>query len=250
MKIKFKTDKIISALLTLGGLPGQIIARIFYKKGSIDKPYLFLFFMPPFSIVPSIFMLLDKIKDGENGNPYDYFSTILISIFIFFIFIILIIKNIIIKYKDIDLKFIFKIFNHLLFILLIFIIFNKKFNKLCKKSIKIKLLRFTLITIFISLILGKLILFYIEYKYFRKLNSLTKKLSNNKFKFFDVNIIIKDIKYLLTYVMISIIFIIIYVLHNMYNSKNINLNKTCNRLMNKKLTILAIIFNIIAPIII
>ena len=68
------SNKIISALLTLTGLPGQILARLLYNKGSIDKAYLLLLAKPPYSIIPSICMYLGLISDGEN--PIDKTSII------------------------------------------------------------------------------------------------------------------------------------------------------------------------------
>ena len=68
-------EAIISGLIPIFG---QLWARITKFKGSLDKPWLFfpLFFIPPFSFIPSAMMYFGLIKDGEGGKPYDYFMLI------------------------------------------------------------------------------------------------------------------------------------------------------------------------------
>ena len=86
-------DKYIASFLTLLGIPGDLLARAIYKKGSIDKPYLFLFGIPPFSIIPTIFMFSNNINEGENEKPIDKIA-IIGSVLLFGIpLLLLFIKN-------------------------------------------------------------------------------------------------------------------------------------------------------------
>jgi len=58
----------------LGGPPGQMIARIKYLNGTLDKWWLMIppLSLPPLSIVPVIFFMTNKIQKGvENDLPYD-----------------------------------------------------------------------------------------------------------------------------------------------------------------------------------
>lgn len=58
----------------LGGPPGQMIARIKYLNGSLDKWWLMIppLSLAPLSIVPVIFFMTNKIQKGvENDLPYD-----------------------------------------------------------------------------------------------------------------------------------------------------------------------------------
>ena len=68
-------DSIKSGLLTLFlGSFGQLIARIVYLDGSLDKPWLFIFLSFPLSIVSSIFFFMDKVAKGKGSNPLDVYS--------------------------------------------------------------------------------------------------------------------------------------------------------------------------------
>lgn len=59
-------DRFKAAGLTfLLGSPGQLLSRIRWYKCSINKPWLFLFIMPPFSIVPAIMFLLGKVEPSK-----------------------------------------------------------------------------------------------------------------------------------------------------------------------------------------
>ena len=58
---------------------GQLWARVFLKKGSLDKWWLLLiqqihplFMLPPFSTIPLILMKYNWIKDGEGGTPIGF----------------------------------------------------------------------------------------------------------------------------------------------------------------------------------
>ena len=81
--IQKNINKIIQTALTFIGTPGQIAARAVYKKGSLDKPYLLVFAIPPFSIIPSIAMWMGWIADGDVDKPFDTISLIAVGILFF-----------------------------------------------------------------------------------------------------------------------------------------------------------------------
>ena len=63
---------ILGGFLTLFlGSFGQIFSRVNDFNGSLDKWWLLLFFFPPLSIVPAIYVWSDLIKNGEGNNPVD-----------------------------------------------------------------------------------------------------------------------------------------------------------------------------------
>jgi len=53
---------------------GQLWARIFHFKGSLDKSWLLfpLFLFPPLSFLPMVLLKFNFIKDGQGTNPIDY----------------------------------------------------------------------------------------------------------------------------------------------------------------------------------
>ena len=66
---------IISGILNifLGPL-GQLLSRALYLNGSLDKWWLIIvpiFWLPPFSIVPYVAMLLGFIQNGSGVKPFD-----------------------------------------------------------------------------------------------------------------------------------------------------------------------------------
>jgi hypothetical protein len=68
----------ISALLTLFlGTIGQLIARIFYLNGSLDKIWLMLFALPPFSIVPAVYLFMNWVDNGTGGSVFNIFSLLI-----------------------------------------------------------------------------------------------------------------------------------------------------------------------------
>ena len=71
----FNTSKLSwSQVLVMGLVPlGQLWARIFYFKGSLDKWWLMfpLLLFPPFSFIPLILMKFGFIGDGQGSNPID-----------------------------------------------------------------------------------------------------------------------------------------------------------------------------------
>ena len=63
-----------SEVLVMGLIPlGQLWARIFNFKGSLDKWWLMfpLLLFPPFSFIPLIMMKFGMISDGKGSNPVD-----------------------------------------------------------------------------------------------------------------------------------------------------------------------------------
>jgi len=77
----FTKEKLIAIILTIiFPFFGQLVARIIYLNGSLDKPWLFFFSIPPLSIIPALLMMFGLIKKGKGGKPYD--SYILIPIIV------------------------------------------------------------------------------------------------------------------------------------------------------------------------
>jgi hypothetical protein len=73
---KFKGGNRLSwmQVLVMGLVPlGQLWARIFYFKGSLDKWWLMfpLLLFPPFSFIPLIMMKFGMVADGKGSDPVD-----------------------------------------------------------------------------------------------------------------------------------------------------------------------------------
>jgi hypothetical protein len=61
-------------VLILGLIPlGQLWARIFYFKGSLDKWWLMfpMLLIPPFSFIPMLLMKFGFVQDGKGSDPID-----------------------------------------------------------------------------------------------------------------------------------------------------------------------------------
>jgi hypothetical protein len=69
------TKKKLFAIIVTIVLPffGQLIARIIYLNGSLDKSWLFFFSVPPLSLIPALLMMFGLIKKGKGGKPYDLY---------------------------------------------------------------------------------------------------------------------------------------------------------------------------------
>jgi hypothetical protein len=77
----FTKEKIFAVILTIiFPFFGQLIARIIYLNGSLDKPYLFFFGIPPLTLIPALMMMFGLINKGKGGKPYD--SYILLPIIV------------------------------------------------------------------------------------------------------------------------------------------------------------------------
>lgn len=63
------------AVMFLGPL-AQLIIRIFYLNGSVDKIWLMILSLFPFSIAPAVMMYLGDVADGQGGTPYDWYISI------------------------------------------------------------------------------------------------------------------------------------------------------------------------------
>jgi hypothetical protein len=66
-------------VLIYGFLPfGQLLFRIFDAQGSLDKMWLLLINIPPFSTILMLCIKLGwiKIENGQGGRPYDFFMII------------------------------------------------------------------------------------------------------------------------------------------------------------------------------
>jgi len=59
---------------------GQIITRISYLDGSLDKPWLLIpiFWFPPLSFIPGIMIWLNKVEKGKTGSPFE--SSMLLAV--------------------------------------------------------------------------------------------------------------------------------------------------------------------------
>jgi hypothetical protein len=60
-------------IYTLLPLIGQPLMRIHKFGGSLDKPYLLLFCIPPFSVIPTLFAAFGLIDKIEGSNPLDIY---------------------------------------------------------------------------------------------------------------------------------------------------------------------------------
>ena len=69
----FKNAKNITAFILTVTIPfiGQIIARFMILNGSLDKPWLFLFSIPPLTLVPAFAMMFSFIEPTKGGLPWD-----------------------------------------------------------------------------------------------------------------------------------------------------------------------------------
>jgi len=72
-------NKLFLILMTFfGSFIGQLIIRITTLDGSLDKWWLMLppLTAPPLSLIPTYFILDKKVKRGEGGLPYDLYMLI------------------------------------------------------------------------------------------------------------------------------------------------------------------------------
>lgn len=70
----FKMNKIFFIIILLfGGIIGQVLTRIFFLDGSLDKWYLLIppFTTFPISLYPGYLLYNSDIKNGAGGPPYD-----------------------------------------------------------------------------------------------------------------------------------------------------------------------------------
>lgn len=69
---EFNTAKMIAVISTII-IPfvGQLIGRLVYLDGSLDKPWLLFFSIPPLSLLPAFMMMFGLIKKGKGGKPWD-----------------------------------------------------------------------------------------------------------------------------------------------------------------------------------
>ena len=146
----FSQKKMIAVISTIV-IPfiGQIIGRFIYLDGSLDKPWLLLFGIPPLTLVPALFMMFGLIKKGKGGKPWDYYVLIpiIINIITGFIFKNYGIKGQVIRYILLLLSFIF--------------IYWLKSKKTCKGSARYtKIITDSLIT-YILMEVMKIVLEYV-----------------------------------------------------------------------------------------
>jgi hypothetical protein len=119
----FTQKKMIAVISTIV-IPffGQIIGRIMLLDGSLDKPWLLLFGIPPLTLLPAFFMMFGLIKKGKAGKPWDKY--ILIPI------IINIISSVIFKNSGIK----GQVIRYILLLSSFVFIYWLRSKKTCKKS--------------------------------------------------------------------------------------------------------------------
>jgi len=239
-----QNDKLISSGLSLIGISGQILARIIYKNGSIDKPFLLLCTHFPFSIFPALAMYFDYIKNGESDKVYD--KTALIGTIFLFIIPLLLFKILNREgWLSNEYRNIIGILIQFIFIGIIYYIYNQRFKTVCKTNNKSTLYHAVLLSPLI-LLLGRLLLIGLTY-IMTKYNidhlfdlSIFSHLLDNKSDTDNTDIIC-------LYLSTAVSFLLIYILLNMYYSKKTNLDKICNLTTNNKILIIGLIINIITP---
>lgn len=219
-----KIDKIIASILTFIGLPGQLLARAIYKNGSLNKPYLLLFAVPPFSIIPSIAVYFNFIKDAEiKDKPFDLYLLLGMILIIIIPFII----NLIV-----DNKLLVNILVQISIVGIIQYIYNQKFDRICSKDNKIinSSMNHALLIAPISLLLARIIIIIINYICNKYNISLLDSINLDIFKRFLINnnnININDLFGL--YLLTSLSFGIIYILLNMIYSSNFTNKIACDK---------------------
>jgi len=274
--IELIKNKVVPSVLTYHSTFGQLIYRILYKKGSIDKAYLLLFAIPPFSIIPIIAIWLDLINDGDMNNPIDVNIILGMILLIFYPLIIYKLSTLILKDSFNDYHFMISIIVQLIIIRILFLIYKKRFNNICvssdtdnrsnssstqNKSNHFKMLLLHVILIApVVLILARLVI-SLSKTYFDSIDVdvndiFDLSLFNN---FFGDSI--DNIDLIKLYTLISLLLVIFYVVLNMiYNNKRI-ISLVCNfenavtankeyDIKYKQLFIFGIILNIITFIII
>jgi len=267
--IELINNKVVPSILTYHGTIGQLIYRILYKKGSIDKAYLLLFAIPPFSIIPIIAIWLDLISDGDMNNPIDINIIIGMLLLICYPLIIYKLSTLILKDSFNDYHFMISIIVQLIIIRIIFLVYNKRFNNICvssdtdnrsnSKHFRMLLLHAILITPII-LIFARLLI-SLSKTYFDSIDVDINELFDLSFFNNIFGDSIDNIDLIKLYTLVSILLGIFYVVLNMiYNNKKL-ISLVCNFenaiIANKEydnkykqLFIFGIILNIIAFIIV
>ena len=210
----FTEKKMIAVLLTTV-IPffGQIIARISYLNGSLDKPWLLLFGVPPLTLIPALMIMFGLIKKGKGGKPWDYYILIPIILNIIMGFVL----------KEYGIK--GQIIKYVVLLLSFFFIYWLRSKKLCKnKSARFtKILTDSLIT-YILMEVMKIVLEYVPL----------------------IGIMIKVIDKTIPYgylIVDAFSIFCVYILTNMINSSSSNFCKTTTK--NKYIAILILISIII-----
>lgn len=236
-----KIDKIIATLLTFIGLPGQILARAVYKNGSLNKSFLLLFALPPFSIIPAIAMWFGYIKDAHiKDKPFDLY--LLIGMFLITLIPFML-------HLKIDNKILVNILVQIALIGIIHYVYNEKFNRVCSTKYRRidASITHALILAPVSLLLARLIMIFLNNilnKYnidVKKTFDLNKYISNN---YTDKNDLIG------LYFFVSISLAIVYILLNMFYSSEKKNNLACNNKIKIHHLVILIIINILVSFII
>jgi hypothetical protein len=77
----FNKEKLIAVIITVV-IPffGQLLARILFLDGSLDKIWLLFFGIPPLTLIPALLMMFGLIKKGKGGKPWDKYILVPIII--------------------------------------------------------------------------------------------------------------------------------------------------------------------------
>lgn len=210
-------DKKLTAIIATLVVPffGQFFARLFWLNGSLDKPWLLLFGIPPLTVLPAVMMMFGLVKKGKGGKPWDYFVLIPIMVNIISTFLLPKMFSI---YTDVIIKCI-------LISISFTAIYWYKSKKICKdKSAKYSKIVFDSFISYILLIILTLALQYMP-------------LFGVMFKIIDK--LVPHSKLLVE----SITILIIYVITNMINgSYKKYCSKTIENMSMGKLVIISLIF--------
>lgn len=81
--VSFSTKNLAPAFISIFPF-GQLIARIFFLDGSLDKWWLLIpiFYIPPISFVAAIMIGLGLVAKGKGGKPYDSYINLPIFLLI------------------------------------------------------------------------------------------------------------------------------------------------------------------------
>lgn len=120
------TQKKLTAIILTIVFPffGQLIARIMYLNGSLDKSWLLFFAIPPLTIIPALMMMFGLIKKGKGGKPYDFY--------ILFPIVVTILSDIFLKKYIIPYKYPFV--KLILIFISVYGVFWFKSKKICKNK--------------------------------------------------------------------------------------------------------------------
>jgi hypothetical protein len=209
----FNTEKLIAIILTII-MPffGQIIARIMWLDGSLDKPWLLFFGIPPLTLFPAFMMMFGLVNKGKGGKPWDAYIILPIIVNIASTFIL---PKFFDKTKEI-------IVRYILMAISFIIIYWLRSSKICNNTrAKITTLTTDALMSYILMMVFSIAIQFIPF----------------------IGIIFKIISKIIPYsnlIMDSFAILFIYVITNMFNGSN---NHYCNQTSGAKYIITLIIIS-------